>query len=76
MELKPNCLEYLVAVIAIFILAVVGWGVSALLVQLGWNYVVVDTLKLASTKMTFVAAFVTVIVLAIIGSFFKSSIKT
>ena len=63
MESKLGCAGLIVGLIILICLVVI---VQAFIIQLGWNYVVVDGLKLAATKMTFKMAVIVAFVISVV----------
>lgn len=67
-------MKYGVLLVAVAIVIVVALCVGqSLLLQFGWNYLVVDEFQVTTTRMSFKMAVVAVLMLGVIGNFFRSS---
>ena len=62
--------------VLIALLFVVVTAIEALIIQLAWNFVVVDTLGADLNHLGFKAALVTAVALNVIGSAFKTTVTT
>lgn len=56
------------------LLVAVVVAIEAFILKLGWNFVVVDSLKLATVHMTFKVAVVAALFLSTIGGFFRTAV--
>ena len=72
MKIRLGCFAVIMAAIVIVIFAI---SIQAFFIQLGWNYVVVDGLNLATTKMTFKIAIVAALALSTIGVMFRTTVS-
>ena len=69
-----GCLEYTIVIGVVLLLVAVLIGIQSFVLQMLWNFALVDSLHLVDTYMSFKVAVAFLFLLWIIGGFFKTSV--
>ena len=69
-----SCLEYTIVIGVVLLLVAVLIGIQSFVLQMLWNFALVDSLHLVDTYMSFKVAVAFLFLLWIIGGFFKTSV--
>ena len=69
-----GCLEYAIVIGLIIVIVLTIIGIQSYVLQVLWNFVLVDSLQVVDTHMSFKVALGFLFLLWVVGGFFKSSV--